>query len=296
VVHSETDFRAGRQTFDTQARVGLSYLLGRELRLGVHAGRERTDIAVLGGESLNSWGAQAEWLPSPRTSLTGNVERRFFGTAHQVRFSHRTPNTVWAAASSRDVSTNTQEGVGSFGSAYDLFFRQLASVEPDAVKRDLLARNLLRANGIDPNAVVVGGFLTSAATLRRSHSASVGLVGARNTVTLHVTSSSDERADQLTTAFDDLSSAGVVRQRGLTVDWAYRLTATSTITASAAYQRSDADNAAIARSTLKSLSGLWTATLGPRTTASLGARHARLDSPSVPYNENSIFGSFRLSF
>jgi uncharacterized protein (PEP-CTERM system associated) len=294
--HSETDYLAGRRTFDTQARVGISYLVGRELRLGVHAGRERTDVSVLGGESLDTWGAQAEWLPSERTSLSANIDRRFFGTAHQLQFSHRTPNTVWAATSSRDVSTNSQQGVGAFGSAYDLFFRQLTSNEPDPVKRDLLVRSLLRSNGIDPNAVVVSGFLASSATLRRSHAASVGLVGARNTVTLQITSSRDQRADQFASAFDDLSTAGVVRQHGLTLDWAYRLSATSSLTASAAWQRSEGDTAETARSTLKSIGASWTATLGPRTTASLGARHARYDSPSVPYDENSVFGSFRLSF
>jgi uncharacterized protein (PEP-CTERM system associated) len=296
VVHSETDFLAGRQTFNTQARVGLSYLVGRELRLGVHVGRERTDVAVLGGESLDIWGAQAQWSPSPRTSLSGDFERRFFGNAHHAQFSHRTPNTVWSVSSSRDLSTTSQEGVGAFGSAYDLFFRHFTSAEPDAVKRDLLVRTLLRANGIDPNTVVVGGFLASAATLRLLHAASVGLVGARNTVTLQVTSSREERADRLANAFDDLTTAGVVRQLGLNLDWAYRLSATSSLTASAAYQRSESDAAGTARSTLKSLTGVWTATLGPRTTASVGARHARYDSPSVPYDENSVFGSFRLSF
>jgi uncharacterized protein (PEP-CTERM system associated) len=266
------------------------------LRLGAHVGRERTDLAVLGGESLAIWGAQVEWLPTERTSLAATVEHRFFGTAHQLQFSHRTPRTVWAVSSSRDVSTTSQQGVGEFGSVYDLFFRQFASAEPDAIKRDLLVRTLLSVNGIDPNTVVISGFLASAATLRRSHSASLGLIGVRNTVTLRLSASRDQRADRLANVLDDLSSATEVRQHGLALDWAYRLSATSSVSAIASYQRSKGDTIATARSTLKSLTALWTATLGPRSTASAGARHATFDSPSLPYDENSVFASFRLSF
>jgi uncharacterized protein (PEP-CTERM system associated) len=296
VQHEESDFEASRRTFDTRARVGVSYLLGREVRIGAHVGRERSDISADSGESLGTWGVQGEWLPSERTNLSGSYERRFFGNSHAVRFTHRTPNTVWAASSSRDISSSTGQGIGAFGSAYDLFFRQLTSLEPDAVKRDLLVRTLLRVNGIDPNAVVIGGFLSSAATLTRAQNASVGLVGARNTVTLQLSSSRSQYASQLTTAFDDLASAGVVRQSGLTVDWAYRLSATSSLTASAAYQRSKGESTTDQRSTLKSLTALWTATLGPRTTTSVGARHARYESTTVPYDENSVFASVRLSF
>lgn len=293
--HNVSDFRAGRRTFDTRVRAGLSYQIGREWRVGANAGQERTDILVLDGESTTTWGAQVEWTPSERTALSASIEKRFFGNAHALRFSHRTPNTAWAISDTRDISTSSSQGNASFGSAYDLFFRQFASAEPDAAKREQLVRTYLQANGINPNAVVIGGFLASAATLQRSQVASVAVVGARNTVTLQASASRSERADQLTTGFDDLSTSREVRQRGLSLTWAHRLTPLSSINVTGAYQRSAGDLAS-QQTTLKSISAEWTSPLGARSTVSAGARHAEFDSSTSPYDENALFAAIRLSF
>lgn len=293
--HTVADYRAGRRTFDSRVRAAVTYLVTRELKVGLTGGTERTDILTQNGESNATWGAQLEWTPSERTSLAANAEKRFFGTAHSLRFAHRTPNTAWTLSDSRDISTNSSQGNASFGSAYDLFFRQFASAEPDAVKRDVLVRNYLQTNGINPNATVIGGFLASAATLQRTQSLSVALVGVRNTVTLQASASHSERADKVTTALDDLSNVRDVRQRGVSIDWAHRLTAQSSLGVAASYQRSDSDSSA-QQTTLKAITATWTSTLGPKSTLSAGARHAVFDSTSAPYDENALYAAFRLSF
>ncbi len=290
-----SDFKAGRRTYNSRIRAGLSYTIGREWRVGVSAGQERTDILALEAESTNTWGAQLEWTPSERTSLSANVEKRFFGNSHAVRFAHRTPNTAWALADTRDVSTSSSQGSASFGSAYDLFFRQFASVEPDAARRDTMVRTYLQTNGINPNAVVVGGFLASAATLQRAQTASVALVGARNTVTLQASASQSERADRLATGFDDLSNTREVRQRGISLAWAHRLTPLASINVTGAYQRSAGDLAA-QETTLKSLSAAYTAPVGARASFSAGVRRAEFESASTPYEENAVFAAIRLLF
>jgi len=293
--HTISDFRAGRRTFDSRVRAGVNYLVSRELKVGVSAGRERTDLLVLGGESNPTWGVQADWTPTERTELSANVEKRFFGNSHAFRFSHRTPATVWALSDSRDISTSSSQGTASFGSAYDLFFRQLESAEPDPVRRDQLVRTLLLVNGIDPNAVIVGGFLASAATLERAQVASVALVGARNTVTLQFSGLRSERADKLTTVLDDLSNAREIRQRGLSLSWAHRLTPLSSINVTGAYQRSEGDTSS-QETTLKSITATWTSPLGARSTVSAGARHSEFESATTPYDENALFAAIRVSF
>lgn len=290
-----TDYRAGRRTYDALARLGLSYRFSPEWRVGAHVGQERTDLVETDGESTTIVGVQADWIPSPRTALNASVERRFFGTGYSLRFAHRTPATAWALASSRDVSTSRLDGIGALGTSYDLFFRQFASAEPDEVKRDLLVRDYLRANGIDPRAVVVSGFLASAATLQRSHMASVALVGVRNTVTLQLSATDSERADRVATVVDDLTAARELRQRGALLDWAYRLTPNSTLSLAAAVQRSTS-HATADRSTLKSLSLGWTGRLGPRSTATAGLRRAEYDTDLDPYDENAVFAAFRYAF
>ena len=293
--HSVSDYRAGRRTFDSRVRAAVSYVVTRELKVGLTGGTERTDLLTLNGESNATWGAQAEWAPTERTLLLANAEKRFFGTAHSLRLSHRTPNTSWAIADSRDISTNSSQGNASFGSAYDLFFRQFGSVEPDAVKRDALVRNYLQTNGINPNAVVIGGFLASAATLQRTQSVSFAVVGVRNTVTLQASSGRTKRADQVATALDDLTTVSEVHQRGIVLDWAHRLTPASSISLAASVQRTDGDTSA-QQTTLKSITATWTSTLGPKSTLSAGARHAVFDSTSAPYDENALYAAFRLSF
>lgn len=294
--HNISDYRAGRRTFDSRARAGVSYVVTNELRLGVTAGTERTDLRSLDAESNATYGAQLEWTPTERTSLSADIEKRFFGTAHTLRFSHRTPNTTWTLSDSRDISNTSAQGAAGFGSAYDLFFRQFASAEPDAVKRDALVRGFLQTNGINPSAVVVGGFLASAATLDRAQTASFALSGVRNTVTVQLSAKRSERADKISTAVqDDLSSSQQVRQRGLSLDWAHRLTQQSSINLGGSYQRSTGDVNA-QQSTLKAITATWTSTLGPKSTVSAGARRAEFDSTTVPYDETAVFAAFRYAF
>jgi uncharacterized protein (PEP-CTERM system associated) len=158
-----------------------------------------------------------------------------------------------------------------------------------------MVRNYLQANGIDPRANVIDGFLASAVTLQNTQAMSVALVGARNTVTLRASASRSERADRVTTSLDDLSTSTRVRERGLALDWAYRLTPASSITVTGSYQRSEGD-LATQLTTLKALSAAWSAPLGARSTVSAGARHAVFDSTVTPYTENAVFAAVRLAF
>lgn len=293
--HTVTDYQAGRRTFDSRLLAGLSYLFTRELKVGITAGAERTDVQVLDGETTSTAGLEVEWTPTERTLLSGVVEKRYFGTGHSIQFSHRTPRTAWTASVTRDVSTPGASATGGFGSAYDLFFRQFASTEADPVKRDVLVRTFLRNNNIDPNAVVVGGFLASALTLEQAQSASFALVGVRNTVTLRASRSRSERIDDLAVVADDLSVSDTVTQHGISLDWAYRLTPVSAINVTAGYQRSKGD-ATTQETTLKTLAVGWAAPFGPRSTVSAGARHAVFDSATAPYKENAIFGAVRFAF
>ena len=94
---------------------------------------------------------------------------------------------------------------------------------------------------------------------------------------------------------DDLSSSQQVRQRGLSLDWAHRLTQQSSINLGGSYQRSTGDVNA-QQSTLKAITATWTSTLGPKSTVSAGARRAEFDSTTVPYDETAVFAAFRYAF
>jgi uncharacterized protein (PEP-CTERM system associated) len=294
--HNVTDYLSGRRTYDDRVYAGVNYEFTPALKLGVRGGQERTDLLTLAGDTYTTWGVGIEWRPSERTSLEAGIERRFFGNAHHLAFSHRTPSTVWIVSDRRDINTSQQQGTASFGSAYDLFFRQFASAQPDAVQRDVMVRNFLQANGIDPRSTVIDGFLASAVTVDSRQEVSVALVGARNTITLRAGASRSERVDQLSTSFDDLSTTSIVRGRGAALEWAYRLTSSSVLNLTGSYERTEGDDPGTQHTTLKAITAAWSSPLGVRSTFSAGARHAVFDSPTIPYTENAVFAAVRLAF
>jgi uncharacterized protein (PEP-CTERM system associated) len=293
--HNNTDYVVGRRTYDDRVYAGVNYQFTPELKVGVRGGQERTDLLTLQGDTYTTWGFGVDWKPSERTALEAGIERRFFGNAHYVNFSHRTPNTVWTLSDRRDLNSSERTGFAGLGSAYDLFFRQFASAQPDAVQRDLMVRNYLQTNGIDPREVVLAGFLASAVTVDSGQELSVALVGVRNTVTLRAGANRSERVDQLSTSFDDLSTTSIVHERAVSLDWAYRLTPTSVINLAGSYRRNDGD-LSTQQTTLKEITAAWSTPLGARSTMSAGARYARFDSATAPYTENAVFAAVRLAF
>ncbi len=295
-MHVSADYTAGRRTKDQRLRGVLTYAVTPQFNAGVIVGREENNYESVEMRSHDTGGVQFNWLPSERTTLTGNYESRFFGHSHALNFVHRTGRTIWTFTDSRNISTNAnQAGTAALGSAYDLFFQQFASREPDPVKRDALVRQFLQDSGLAPNAVIVGGFLASAATVQRLQALSVGLRGVRTTITLHLTQSSSARLDSIVTAVDDLTNSSRVHQRGLHVDVAHRLTPLSSINLVVSTQRTQGDLNS-QESTLNSLVTTWSTRTGPRSTLSAGARWVDFDSTTQPYVERALFANLRLQF
>jgi uncharacterized protein (PEP-CTERM system associated) len=82
--HDVSDYRAGRRTFDSRLLAGINYVISYELKVGVTAGAERTDLRVDDGETTSTTGLEAEWRPTERTLVAANVEKGFFGTGHSL--------------------------------------------------------------------------------------------------------------------------------------------------------------------------------------------------------------------
>ncbi len=296
LTHRTTDYSQGRRTEDQRLRGVLTYAITPQLQAGVILGRESNNFESADTRSHDTGGVQLRWQPSPRTVLSANYESRFFGHSHLLSFMHRTGRTIWTFTDTRDITTNASEaGRASLGNAYDLFFQQFASVEPDPVQRDLMVRDFLRANGIAPDALIVGGFLTSAATVQRVQALSVALRGRRTTVTFHLTQSHSGRLDTLVSAIDDLSRSSQVRQRGFHINVAHRLTPLSSANLILSTQRTEGDLNS-QESTLNSVSAAWSTRTGPRSDLSAGARWVDFDATTNPYVERAIFANLRLQF
>src|SRR6185436_20994815 len=106
------------------------------LRLAAYGGVEVTDMAAGTLERTKTPGFGVEWSPSGRTQLAAVAEQRFFGTGHNVLFSHRTPRLALGYVDEKEVSTLPGRlATGGQSSVSNLMADLLAASVPDPTKR-----------------------------------------------------------------------------------------------------------------------------------------------------------------
>lgn len=262
-------------------------------------GRETTDFEG-SRQSENTPGLAFNWQPSPRSLVAGEAMKRFFGTGHLLSASYRTPRTAWRLTSVRDAAVLPEiipRGAGNTNSLFALVNDLMTPAYGDPAERAEAARQRLEQAGVTTDFPLATGTVSSQPVVFESQAASVALLGTRNTVTLRFTRLDQRNAlppppDASPLLVEDL------RQAGVSATWAYRLTPLTTITGTATGLRTE-DLGAVSATTRQAQYTLsLTSRLGPHTTASLGVRHNKYDSP-LPlsaYSENAIVGTlqFRL--
>lgn len=293
---SRDELAGGRTSTTDSLRGGLSYQPAAGLRLSANAGREDSNVITAGGSSHDTWGVGLDWQPSPRTSLSLQRDRRYFGDGHRISFQTRLARSIWRFSSSRDASANTPAFVTTgVSTVYDLLFDSLAVEQPDPALRQQLVLQRLAALGIDPRTTLSTGFLSSAVSLVNRQELGVALQGVRTTLAMSVYRSDTQRLDSNPQVPDDLSLAARIRQQGFTFTLGHRLTPSSGVSLSLAQQRTRGDLGSQSTE-LQSVNLNWTTSLGRHSNLSLGARHIVFDSVSSPYTENAIFATLGVRF
>jgi uncharacterized protein (PEP-CTERM system associated) len=291
-----SNYSLGRAVESDSITGSLNYVLNPQLRLSASAGQEGNNYNTLTKETFFTSGQGIQWTPSPNASFSASRQTRSFGQSHNINLSYRTARTAWTFSDSQDVTnTPSQSGLGSRGAIFDLYFAQFASIEPDPVKRAVLVSSFLQAFGINPNTVVVSNFLTSALALQRRQDISFSLLGLRDTITFTATKTDTSRLDSLSTAVDDLSNGGGVRQIGLSVSYAHRLTPETSMNLTGLNQHST-DSKGLQESRLNSISLGINTRLGLKSSAAVNARRVISDSGTAPYNETAISGTVNVQF
>lgn len=296
--HVETDFTEGRRTDADVGRGVLTWIATPQLRVSAIGGAENNNYVGLERQSHSLVGFGVDWRPSERAAISVQRERRFFGSSHAVTFAYRTPRSAWTYSDVRDVSsTPAQSGViGVGGTNFEIVDRLFADTYPDPVSRRPFVDAFFQGqSALDPNQQAFASFIRSALTVQRVQNLSFALLGLRNTVTLAALQTETRQLDQVVLASQDFNSASLIKQRGLSAEWAHRLTPLATLSLLAGYERTtgslDTQDAS-----LRSLGGRWTTRLGRRTNLSLGARHARFTSATSPYRESAAFGTLEVKY
>jgi uncharacterized protein (PEP-CTERM system associated) len=253
-------------------------------------GWQRSDVNALQSRNGATYGASVSWAPTPRTKLVADAKHQTFGDIHSLSFEHRFARAVFRLSDSRNLAVG-QVGAAGIQGTYELLFLQFASVEPDPVKRDLLVRQYIQANGLTDGNVSTGGFLSSSTSLTRRQELSAALTGRRTTATLSISQSRSERLGTAATVGDDFSQSGVVLQRGASLALSHRLALDSSLSLTLSEQQGRGD-AASQKTDLKSVLANWSLNLARRSSLQLGLRHSSSDSLRRSYRENAVLATY----
>jgi uncharacterized protein (PEP-CTERM system associated) len=290
------DYTIGRRTEDDRIRGFLYFTVNPQLRLSLSGGLESSNISTINKETNSTPGIGIEWNPTERTLLAAQYEKRFFGSSHALKFEHRTPRTVWRYTDTRDVENGFgQPAAGQPGTAYDLFFAQFASVQPDPGLRASLVDQFLRSNGIAPTAQVYSGSLATAPTEQRRQDLAFAFLGVRDTITVVGSQTRGRRIDPLSTTVDDFANNNLVRQRGVSLGLSHRMTPLAALNLVTSIDRTSG-SVASQETTLRTVRLYWTDQFGPRGDYSMGVRHASFSSAVAPYTETAVMARLGLRF
>jgi uncharacterized protein (PEP-CTERM system associated) len=296
----KNDFEQGRDTKADLVRGTLTYHVDPQFGVFLIAGRESNDYASRDKRSHTIQGAGFEWTPTERTLLSVSAEDRFFGNSSNVTFTHRTAGTAWKYVQTKDAHTATDQSSGAVGTYFGLLDSMFSSAIPDPAARAAYVNAMLAANGISPNAMLQGGFLTAGVTSREHQELSLALVGARNTVTFAATRSETEDISSGTGLGwflgTDFSSLDAIRQTGASINWSHRLSGLSTLTGSVSRLKSKGKGSSDSQMDETMYTINFLTRLGPKTNAGMGLRRVEVNGTTSEHTENAVTGTFSHQF
>lgn len=290
--YADTKFTNQPNSIITQiARVAPYYSVTPQFRVDASVGYEDNQYQLTSSQGA-IYGVGFRWRPTERTDVVGKWEHRFFGSSYLFTFDHRTPLTVWNVQFSRNITTYPQQlaslaaGTNVAGYLNNLFL----SAYPDPDQRQQFVEQFMRDRGLVPVLTSPVTLYTEQILLQQQQSATVGLIGARNTVFFNVFNVRSEPISAAGTPLPpSLFSANDNTQTGGSVVWTNRLTPAVTMTSTFTLLRTDA-NAPLAGSTNQGYASVNLSTsITARTTGFVGVRYQALASNiSNDYNESAV--------
>lgn len=287
-------YQQTRHTFDGQVYgSGQLDLPEADLKVSAHAGRQNTNVATANSTGSATWGVGLNWTPSQRTHVDAQFGHQQYGATHSVSADYRTARTVWHMASSQAISAGIPTSATTTN--FNLFFDLFAAQEPDPVKRTQLVNAYLQQNGINPNGAVQGSFITRSTTQSNLQLLSFALQGIRSALTVSALFSDNWQLDPTVQLNDNLANGQHVRQRGLNANLSHRLTPSSALNLTGAYNVSNG-SASQGSSTLKSVTLGWTGQPSRHATVTASARHSSSGGSQASYSENAAIVALNLHF
>lgn len=278
-------------------RATINYAFTPQFIVGLRGGYERTNYTTE-EDSGPIYGADLAWSLNPRTRLSGFWESRFFGSSYEVGFSNRQRLLATSISASRLVSTFPELllRLPATGNVSSLLNSILIAQYPDPIERarqvqDLITRRVLPSSL--PGAVNI---YTQSVNVLTSGSATVALIGVRNTLALNIYYTKTRALPDATIPPSFLVLNDNI-QKGAFVSFTHRLTPVTSLNALAGRRETRGlDKSTADISDEDTVQVQMAHQLSPRTSAFIGARYQRQDSTSGSFasvirdsNEAAIF-------
>lgn len=289
------DARTGTADLQTARAAGL-YRHSEQVTLRLIAGHESNDYEA--GVDRNAYirGVGVDWALSPRTKFNGTVEKRFFGTGYDYRLVYSRPLSSLQLRYSRDVSSIEDSQLVSLEDLlFQSFFTSLAATIPDPVQREQAARALAASV---PNAnSTFASFVTNTFSVTRRLQLTGALVGARNSLTLALSSSDNERigsADSLSPE-DDFSRFTRILMRSAVLSYVHKLSGLSDLSAAISRIRTEGSGASAEDVTRRTFTIGYNTRISSRTNGAITVRR-QLSSGTREFTENALVVSLSSRF
>lgn len=280
------------------ARLTANYAFSPQFSLGLRGGYEQNNYVLDDGDGA-IYGASVVWRPTERTDFNALWEDRFFGSGWRLAFNHRMPRLAWNVQLSRDLGTAPQQAftLPATDNVAGLLDAAFTTRFPDPAERARIVQDLIARQGLP---AALGGPISIYAqrvSLINSSSASVVLLGVRNSIGLTVFYlRTEDLSDTIfSTAGSELDNN---TQRGATLTFSHQLSALTSLNATAAFSRTRAlGDAGPDESTQHTVRIQALRQLAPKTSAFVGARHQIFNSNTLDdARETAIFAGLTHRF
>lgn len=295
---SETRYRDETTTplIGDVARLVVDYAITDELSAGLRTGYERNNFVSVEKKNHTTYGGQARWHPSARTLLTAEGERRFYGSSWRLRFDHRAPQLSFGLGLSRGVESAPQSlfelpATGNVAALIDAIF---TTRYPDPAERAKVVQQFIVDQGLPATTLGPTNLRAQRLSLVTASGASIGFIGARNSV---VISGFNSRTEDLPGAAVLATGAGGINnvQYGGALTFSHRFAMSVSLGSTLDWSRiRSLDVVAPAltpdRTTQRGVRVTLSIQASPKTSATFGGRYRKMESTvAVPGREGSVF-------
>ncbi len=271
-------------------------------------GVDKNDYVTIGEKPEGAfWTLGGDWRPSRRTSLSFSAGRHYFGNTYALSVQHTARRTSWDISYQQNLSTSRSQFAQPLGvtlrESEENRIRARNPAISDAAVQDLVdakVRDLVSA-GLDPDAAQGINFQTNTAFLEKKWQ---GLLTFNYTKSALILRAFDSIRDSATTgtvsvlnSSGDFALSKIIKQSGIGSSLRYQLSPRNN--ANVGLDLTRVRLVDIGRTDNLTTFNLGvTRKLSRSSNGALGYRHVRRDSNFNvnDYDENSLFGSFLVTF